>query len=198
MALDNAPHSVLSNMCRYMQLNTFGTTTMLRTRLYDKIRDIRREDQEIRKEGLDDVPLALLKQLLRDRGMRGDFQEWVLRSNLNKWLALSLDHDVPITLLIMSRIFTLQHIPGQDTTEMLKDTISTIGDATTKEMLVERGGVIDAKIEKEVIERQQRLIDEEESEIKDINISNKIEQKKRIKDLAESVEDLFGDDPEIE
>ncbi len=45
MALDNATHTVLSNMCRYMQINNFGTTPMLRHRLYTKIRAIRREDQ---------------------------------------------------------------------------------------------------------------------------------------------------------
>lgn len=44
MALDNASYSVLSNMCRYMQLNSFGTEAMLRSRLYDKIRVIRKED----------------------------------------------------------------------------------------------------------------------------------------------------------
>ena len=45
MALDNASYSVLSNMCRYMEINTFGSITMLRNRLYSKIRKIRKEDQ---------------------------------------------------------------------------------------------------------------------------------------------------------
>merc|ERR1712079_999981 len=140
-----------------------GTTPMLRTRLYSKIRTIRREDQGIRKEGLENMPLQLLKQLLRERGMRSDFDEWILRANMAKWLELSLDNEVPVTLLVMSRIFTLQHIPGQDAATKLKETISTIGDATTKEMLVEKGGVEDKKAEKEIIERQQQLIDEEET-----------------------------------
>lgn len=109
------------------------------------------------------MPEQLLKQLLRERGMRSDFSEWVLRANMAKWLELSLDHQVPVTLLVMSRIFTLQHIPGQDATTKLKETISTIGEATTKEMLVEKGAVEDKKAEKEIIERQQRLIDEEET-----------------------------------
>ena len=223
MALDNASQSVLANMCRYMELNSYGTTTMLRTRLYQKIRSIRKEDavkifleisskylfiysfiyiQGIRKEGLDNIPESLLKQLLRERGMRSDFQEWVLRANMNKWLELSLDNEVPITLLIMSRIFTLQHVPGQDTTEMLKDTISTISDATTKEMLVEKGGINDLKLEKEIIERQQKLIDDEEL----INDHDKKEEENNnninninIRDLAESVETLTSNsavDPE--
>lgn len=158
--------------------------------------------QGIRKEGLDNIPESLLKQLLRERGMRSDFQEWVLRANMNKWLELSLDNEVPITLLIMSRIFTLQHVPGQDTTEMLKDTISTISDATTKEMLVEKGGINDLKLEKEIIERQQKLIDDEEL----INDHDKKEEENNnninninIRDLAESVETLTSNsavDPE--
>merc|ERR1711963_1106402 len=99
----------------------------------------------------------------------------------------------------MSRIFTLQHIPGQDATDMLKDTISTIGEATTKEMMVEKGGVNDPELEKEIIERQQQLIADEEKEQKDMNENvdpdsedNKESEagKKRIKDLAESVETL--------
>merc|ERR1712228_663589 len=122
-----------------------------------------------------------------------------LRSNMNKWLELSLDNEVPVTLMIMSRIFTLQHIPGQDATEMLKDTISTIGDATTKEMLVEKGGVNDPKLEKEIIERQQQLIADEEKEAEDMmsdteDMTEDAKEsevgKKRIKDLAESVETL--------
>mmetsp|Transcript_34866 Transcript_34866/g.56889 ORF Transcript_34866/g.56889 Transcript_34866/m.56889 type:complete len:784 (+) Transcript_34866:34-2385(+) len=207
MALDNASHSVLSNLCRYMQLNTFGTTAMLRQRLYDKIRQIRKEDAGIRKHGLDDIPESLLKQLLRERGMRADFQEWVLRRNMKKWLVLSLDHDVPVTLLIMSRIFTLQHIPGQDTTEMLKDTISTIGEATTKEMLVEKGVVDDVAAEKEIIERQQRLIEEEAALLRETEQVKEAEKKereketeemadvdrKRIRDLAESMEHITAE-----
>eukprot|EP00484_Ammonia_sp_Unknown_P030949 CAMPEP_0197026154 /NCGR_PEP_ID=MMETSP1384-20130603/6316_1 /TAXON_ID=29189 /ORGANISM="Ammonia sp." /LENGTH=745 /DNA_ID=CAMNT_0042454773 /DNA_START=644 /DNA_END=2881 /DNA_ORIENTATION=- len=184
MALDNAPHSVLANMCRYMQLNSFGTTAMLRQRLYDKIRQIRTEDAGIRKEGLDNIPEQLLKQLLRERGMRSDFQDWVLRANLNKWLELSLDHDVPVTLLIMSRIFTLQHIPGHDTTEMLKDTISTIGEQTTKEMLVEKGAIDDMRAEKEIIERQQQLIAEEEA----LEQAEKAEKERKEKEEKEMTE----------
>ena len=119
------------------------------------------------------------------------------RSNMNKWLELSLDNEVPVTLMIMSRIFTLQHIPGQDATDMLKDTISTIGDATTKEMLVEKGGVNDPKLEKEIIDRQQQLIADEEKVQEEVaeNVESEDNKesevgKKRIKDLAESVETL--------
>ena len=75
-----------------------------------------------------------------------------------------MHNEVPVTLLIISRIFTLQHIPGQNTTDMLKHTISNIGEATTKEMLVEKGGITNAEIEKEVIQRQQKLIKEEQEE----------------------------------
>eukprot|EP01084_Bolivina_argentea_P087786 158545_1 len=199
ITLDNASHSVLSNMCRYMDLNTFGTTVMLRHRLYVKIREIRREDQGIRKEGMEHIPSPLLKQLLRERGMRSDFEEWVLRSNLSKWLELSLDNEVPVSLLVMSRIFTLQHIPGQDTTDRLKDTISTIGDATTKEMLVERGGVDDLKTEKEIIERQQQLIDEEAQLQVTGDEKKKEDSKRHMRDLTDSVETLASEgvvDPE--
>ena len=119
------------------------------------------------------------------------------RSNMDKWLELSLDNEVPVTLMIMSRIFTLQHIPGQDATDMLKDTISTIGDATTKEMLVEKGGVNDPKLEKEIIDRQQQLIADEEKVQEEVaeNVESEDNKesevgKKRIKDLAESVETL--------
>eukprot|EP01083_Nonionella_stella_P163891 540892_1 len=44
------------------------------------------------------------------------------------------------------------HIHGQDATDPLKHTISTIGDATTKEMLVN-----DVKTEKEIIEWQHQF-----------------------------------------
>merc|ERR1719419_1491970 len=211
MALDNATHTVLSNMCRYMEINNFGTTPMLRTRLYSKIRAIRREDKGIRKEGLDHIPEPLLKQLLRERGMRSDYQEWICRANMAKWLELSLDHEVPVTLLVMSRVFTIQHIPGQDATTKLKQTISTIGDATTKEMLVEKGGVEDKKAEMEIIERQQQLIDEEETLkmemesgvgapadlVDTVSTTRESEeaQRRMIRDVAEAVECVATDSP---
>ena len=45
----------------------------------------------------------------------------------------------------------------------LKEAISTIGETTTKEMLVEKEGVEDKKVEKEIIEQQQQLNDDEDA-----------------------------------
>lgn len=45
ITLDNASPTELSNMCQYMLLNTFGTPTMLRMRLRNKIIALRREDK---------------------------------------------------------------------------------------------------------------------------------------------------------
>ena len=114
ITLDNADSTQLGNLCRYMELNPFGPPAMLRMRLHSKIRELRREDRGIRREGVDNVPLELLKQLLRERGMRCDLDEDILRRNMKRWLELSLDHHVPVSLLIISRIFTLQDTQDDD------------------------------------------------------------------------------------
>eukprot|EP01083_Nonionella_stella_P032411 88732_1 len=108
-ALDNASHSVLSNLCRFMDLNAFGTTTMLRTRLDDAIRQIRLEDEAISETGLDEIPLRLLEQLLRERGMNSNGQEMErMKDNLSKWIQLSSDHQVSFSLLLMTQVLLNQ------------------------------------------------------------------------------------------
>eukprot|EP01083_Nonionella_stella_P154087 496010_1 len=78
-------------------------------------------------------------------------------------------------------------------TDPLKHTISTIGDATTKEMLVKRGGVDDLKTEKEIIERQQQLIDEEAQLQVTGDEKKKEDSKRHMRDLTDSVETLASD-----
>ena len=110
---------------------------------------------------MDSLPLPLLKQLIRERGMRADHEEWVLRANLKKWLELSLDNEVPITLLIASRVFSLQHGPGVEEAELLSDHIKSMSDESISEMYVESAGVVDAATEIKVVDKQAKLIAEE-------------------------------------
>ena len=105
--------------------------------------------------------MALLKQLLRERGMRADFEEPILRKNMKRWLELSLDSYVPVTLLIMSRIFTLEHSPQMKTTDLLKETLQTVSSDVVEEVLVERGGLVDPEIEKKILDRKAKLIRDE-------------------------------------
>jgi len=77
-----------------------------------------------------------------------------------------------------------------------------MSEATTTEMLVEKGGVDDKKAEKEIIERQQRLINEEaemhserdtQSMTAHSESETKEEKRRRVRELAESVEVMTTD-----
>merc|ERR1719471_1975666 len=69
---------------------------------------IQEEDKLLQKEGLKNLTLSELNSALRERGMRVDKSEDEARTRMNKWIALSLTHKIPTSLLIMSRAFNIR------------------------------------------------------------------------------------------
>ena len=62
----------------------------------------------IAKEGIDKMPAWELQSLCRERGMRAiGVSEDRLRYQLSQWLKLSIEKQVPISLLLMSRTMYL-------------------------------------------------------------------------------------------
>ncbi len=60
----------------------------------------------IRVEGLDSLSYEELQQACRERGMRGMLSKQALTRQLSSWLSLSLDKNLPVSLLLLSRAFT--------------------------------------------------------------------------------------------
>ena len=140
--LDNLNHEQLAAMCRLVDLRVFGSDWVLRYKLNKKLDELRDDDKAIKKEGVDSLTLSELQEACRARGIHSERSEEYMRRKLNDWLELSLEHDVPISLLVLSRAFsvslagtrevdlsadlaqTLKHIPDvvvQDTKQAIVD-----------------------------------------------------------------------------
>lgn len=79
----------------------------------------------IQAEGVQSLTLEELQQACRARGIRAyGRSKFQLRSKLMRWLELSLNENVPTTLLLLSQALLY---PGYETTaDQLKTTISNL------------------------------------------------------------------------
>ena len=109
LTLDNMPRMQLVNMCKYMGIAPYGADPLLRFQLRHKIRSLKEDDQRILWEGIDSLTKMELREACQERGMRSTgLSKEAYRRSLQQWLDLSVNKNVPISLLIMSRTFFLQ------------------------------------------------------------------------------------------
>ncbi|KAL3087334.1 hypothetical protein niasHS_008653 [Heterodera schachtii] len=95
----------LRALCRLLGIAQFGTPEILRFRLRMKLRELKADDQLIEREGGVEVLSAQeLQAACRARGMRAlGLSEERLRQQLRQWVELSLDEQVPPSLLLLTR-----------------------------------------------------------------------------------------------
>ncbi|KAK4191885.1 LETM1-like protein-domain-containing protein [Podospora australis] len=169
VTLDNLSRPQLVSMCRYLNLNTFGTDMMLRYQLRHRMRQIKRDDRAISYEGVDSLSVDELKMACASRGIKSYGVSTVkLREDLQTWLDLRLREGVPSTLLVLSNAYMY----GQTQTdsgfsnqiEALTGVLSSIPEELFHEIELEvhnAEGAATNKQRLEVIKEQQELIDEE-------------------------------------
>merc|ERR1712038_133420 len=108
LTLDNMPRMQLINMCKYMSIPPYGNDHFLRFQLRHKIRVLQEDDQRILWEGIDSLTKMELREACQERGMRSTgLSKVAYKRVLQQWIDLSVNRNVPISLLIMSRIFFL-------------------------------------------------------------------------------------------
>lgn len=109
LTLDNMPRMQLINMCKYMSIPPYGSDSFLRFQLRHKIRVLKEDDQRILWEGIDSLTKMELREACQERGMRSTgLSKEAYKRSLQQWLDLSVNKDLPISLLIMSRTFFLR------------------------------------------------------------------------------------------
>ena len=80
-------------------------------------------------EGIDSLTTQELQLAAQSRGVRTvGVSPARLRSELNQWLDLHLNHKVPSSLLILSRAFSFVDRSELDQTDALKATLSSLPD----------------------------------------------------------------------
>src|SRR5205814_3275990 len=168
LTLDNLSRPQLVSMCRYMNLNTFGTDMMLRYQIRLRMRQIKRDDRAISFEGVDSLSVPELQTACASRGLRTHgVSPARLREDLQTWLDLRLKYGVPSTLLVLSNAFMYNQ--GKDSEmssqiDALQAVLSSIPEELFHEIELEvhnAEGAATNKQRLEVLKEQQDLIEEE-------------------------------------
>lgn len=169
LTLDNLSRPQLVGMCKYMNLNTFGTDMMLRYQVRHRMRQIKRDDRAISFEGVDSLSVPELHVACMSRGLRTHgASPGRLRDDLQTWLDLRLKHGVPSTLLVLSNAF--MYASGNSESEFnsqidaLTGVLSSIPEELFHEIELEVNSAEGAATNKqrlEVLKEQQDLIEEE-------------------------------------
>lgn len=176
MTLDNLSRPQLVSMCRYMNLNTFGTDMMLRYQVRHRMRQIKRDDKAISFEGVDSLTVAELQTACAARGIRThSVSPAQMRTELQTWLDLRLREGVPSTLLVLSNAYMYGQGPagqGSGQVDALIGVLSSIPEELFHEIELEvhnAEGAATNKQRLEVIKEQQELIDEENEQNEESN-----------------------------
>ena len=168
LTLDNLSRPQLVGMCRYMNLNTFGTDMMLRYQIRHRMRQIKRDDRAISFEGVESLSVPELQVAAQSRGIRTHgVSPGKLRDDLQIWLDLRLKYGVPSTLLVLSNAF--MYAQGKDSEfsgqiDALTGVLSSIPEELFHEIELEihnAEGAATNKQRLEVLKEQQELIEEE-------------------------------------
>ncbi|KAF9264827.1 LETM1-domain-containing protein [Marasmius fiardii PR-910] len=191
LTLDNLSRPQLVSLCRYMDLNAFGTDNFLRGAIRSRLLNLRRDDQAIHVEGVDSLSTSELQGACQSRGIRTTgVSPAKLRDELTMWINLHLHNRVSGVLLILGRAFQFDRKPGQSDEDgkpnVIKSLESVLG-GLPDNLLNEAELEVDSekasyKQKLEVLQQQEELIEDEEEQ------EQKEEDARRAKREADELE----------
>ncbi|KAI9927779.1 hypothetical protein MW887_002631 [Aspergillus wentii] len=198
LTLDNLSRPQLVGICKYMNLNSFGTDAMLRYNIRHRMRQIKRDDRAIFYEGVESLSVPELQMACASRGIRTHgVSPARLRDDLSMWLKLRLKEGVPSTLLVLSNAYV--YTQGGKEAEMssqiesLQSVLSSIPEELFHEIELEvhnAEGAATNKQRLEVVKEQQELI-EEENEQNSENEEKGLSAPKDIEDIDDKEDTKF-------
>ena len=215
LTLDNMPRMQLVNFCRYMSIPPYGSDNVLRFQLRHRMRILLEDDQRILWEGIDSLTKMELREACQERGMRSTgLSKEAYNRALQQWLDLSVNRNVPISLLIMSRTFFLQKEMTSQTSPVdeenksvagLADAISGLDKDVVNEVVLsvasseEKSSDPDVvKIKLEVLEHQNELIEEEKKEREEAAAKKAAKEQEKAKALSEASDGSAASDAKSE
>lgn len=168
LTLDNLTRPQLVSVCRYMQINAFGTDNYLRYQIRHKLNRIRQDDILISHEGVDNMSQSELVSACQNRGIQTDnLSEDRLRQELQQWIDLHVKNKVSGTLLVLSKAFNYVAAGNNDDNAQshlrsLELTLSSLPDnlVNETELSVNSEGATN-KQRLEVLQQQEELIEDE-------------------------------------
>lgn len=179
LTLDSIDRPQLIAMCRFMDIPPYGSDAILRYHLTSKLRQIKADDRLIYWEGVNSLSLEELMFACQMRGMRIGLPKKELRRQLNEWLQLSLDFNIPNSLLILSRAFGFTtDVDQRNHDEAIKMAIGSLPKNAIDEVLIDQHdddvSINEKKLES--LRRQEKLIEEEK----------RAQEEKKIEGIQES------------
>lgn len=132
LTLDSMSRLQLVALCRLIQVPAVGSNNLLRFLLKMKLRRLHADDDVIQREGIDNLTVQELQTACQNRGMRAlGMSKERLKAQLQQWIDLHLNHDVPSSLLLLSRVlFMPENVPAG---KLVKEAISALSDKAADE-----------------------------------------------------------------
>ncbi|KAG1826997.1 LETM1-like protein-domain-containing protein [Suillus subaureus] len=166
LTLDNLSRPQLVSMCRYMGVNAFGTDNFLRGAIRSRLMNLRRDDQVIYSEGVEELSTSELQAACQSRGIRTTgVSPARLRDELTTWIQLHLHNRVSGVLLILGRAFHFDRKPGEDEdgkTTVIKSLESVLSGLPDNLEVDSDSASYKQKLE--VLQQQEELIEDEEEQ----------------------------------
>jgi len=192
ITLENIAHDQLKAICRLLMISPIGTSNFLRFKIRLKLQELKADDQMIQREGIENLTSEELQNACIARGMRAlGVSVDRMKADLKQWLELSLDADIPASLLLLSRtLYMSAQVATVD--EQLKVTIGSLPERLIDEMEVKIGAV-----EGEAVDRQTiiDIIKHEEEQIQAEKLRQKeVEAEEQAKQMVVTEEGKLRDE----
>ncbi|WVW82468.1 hypothetical protein I302_104479 [Kwoniella bestiolae CBS 10118] len=179
ITLDNLSRPQLVSMCRYMNINAFGTDNFLKHQIRSKLEKVRVDDMMIHAEGVDSLSTKELQSACQSRGIR--FQGVSparLREELEQWIELHYTNGISGVLLVLSRAFNFEQ-KGDNVMESLVTTLSSLPENLLNEAELNVSDEASYKQKLEVLQQQQELIEDEADQEKEEQEARKEEKERK-------------------
>ncbi|XP_006812993.1 mitochondrial proton/calcium exchanger protein-like [Saccoglossus kowalevskii] len=199
LTLDSLSRAQLVALCKILLMQPYGTNNFLRFQLRMKLRSLHADDRMIENEGVDNLTVAELQAACQARGMRAlGVPIERLKFQLQQWMDLHLNEQIPTSLLLLSRTLYLpETLTAQ---EQLKETISTLPESMTEEAKIKiaevEGETVDHATKLKVIKMEEEAIAKEKAEKKK-QLQEEKAKKKKQEELAAAITVVTPDDGEM-
>ncbi|KAF8326351.1 LETM1-like protein-domain-containing protein [Cantharellus anzutake] len=200
LTVDNLSRPQLVSMCRYMNINAFGTDNYLKYQIRKRLEHIKRDDKLIAAEAVDSLSTAELQHACQSRGVRTmGVSPSRLREELDNWIDLHLNHDISGVLLILSRAFDWGENRGSDgVIQSLAGVLSSLPDPLLNETeLAVDSEKASYKQKLEVLQQQEELIEDEaeqEKKEEDARRARKeLEERQKLEEEQRVVQSMLPD-----
>ncbi|XP_078483251.1 mitochondrial proton/calcium exchanger protein-like [Ciona intestinalis] len=202
LTLDSMTRQQLIALCRLIQVPAVGNNELLRFLLQMKLNRLHSDDKMIQEEKIESLTTAELMAACQARGMRAlGYSRAKMEQQLTEWIDLHINHNVPSSLLLLSRVLYMpDHVPVET---RVKAAISTLPEDVAGKVEVKAGELnlerVDNTTRYKAAQLENTTIEEETSE-KEEETATKVDVEEKIPEVekvpvTEVVEETMGEGP---